>query len=273
MDEAGPNRERKYLEEKVVIVTGAAHGIGRGIALEMAQEGAKIVIADINQENAQITARQLDQLQSDYLIRLADISREEDHQRLIQETLNRFGKIDILVNNAATWSSKTFRQITPDELKKVVDTNLTGTFLLTKTVAEEMIRSKTQGKILFITSIHDHILRRHPDYSSTKAAQAMMVREFAQDLSPYGIRVNGIAPGAIDTDDQRVASQQPVQILHVPLGQKAGLPQDIARMAVVLTSDYWSRYVTGAIVRVDGDLADVNWLTSEIPLDIPLKLP
>lgn len=265
-------KPEKLLQGEVAIITGAAHGIGQGIALEMAREGAKVVIADINQENAKVTIQKLEQLEVDYLFQKTDISNEEDHKNLIKQTLKKFGRIDILVNNAAIGSGKTFRKIDTEELQRVVATNLTGTFLLTKAVAQEMIKSK-KGKILFITSIHDHIPYRRPDYSGTKAAQAMMVKEFAQDLSPYGIRVNGIAPGAIDTDDQHVESGSPIRLPHIPLGQKAGLPKDIARMAIVLTSEYWSRYATGTIVNVDGGLGDVNWLTFEIPLDKPLKLP
>jgi len=267
------HKPEKLLQNKVAIITGAAHGIGRGIALEMAREGARVVIADINQKNAKATAQKLEQAKADFHLQKTDISNEKDHQNLIEQTLKKFGKIDILVNNAAAWSGKTFRKIEPQELKKVVETNLTGTFLLTKSVAQEMIKTKTKGNILFITSIHNQLINRGPDYSSTKVAQTMMAREFAQDLSPYSIRVNTIAPGAIDIDNQHIESGKPSPLLHVPLGQKAGLPKDIARMAIVLTSEYWSPYVTGAIVKIDGGLSDVNWLSFEVPLDKPLKLP
>lgn len=268
-------KPEKLLDGQVAIITGAAHGIGRGIALEMAREGAKIVVADINDANAQITAQQLGEISAECLLQHTDISREEDHEKLISETLKKFGKIDILVNDAAVgmWTLKTLLKCPPQQYRNTIDTNLTGAILLTRLVAQEMIERKTRGRILFITSIHDSVIYRQPDYSVTKAGLVMFIREAAQELAPYGIRVNGIAPGQIDIDDAHVKKGVALENPVIPLGKRAGLPKDIARMAIVLTSDYWSRYTTGAICRVDGGLSDVNWLSFHLPLVDPLIPP
>ena len=166
----------KNLPDRVAIVTAGASGIGKAIAKELTKRGAKVIIAD---------------LKTGY-----DISDYENIDKLLREVLKKYKKIDILINNAGIGSGQRIFTTATEDLEKVFKTNVFGPFLLTQKVAQIMKRQK-EGNIIFITSIHQDIPLGDIAYSSSKAAVAMMVKEFALELSKYNIRVNGIAPGAI----------------------------------------------------------------------------
>jgi glucose 1-dehydrogenase len=198
MQQSGADSRTLILENQVAIVTGAAKGIGRGIALQMAQEGAHVVIVDIDEEGAQETAGQLQPFDRKSLVVPADVSNEEHNERLVDSTLSQFGTVDILVNNAGANTEGGLLEMSREGIYIVLNTNLVGPFFLTRRVAKEMVKRKIRGSILFTSSIHGQIKQLHPAYTASKAALEMFVRDIALELAEHGIRVNAVTPGAID---------------------------------------------------------------------------
>jgi glucose 1-dehydrogenase len=247
------------LENMIIVITGAAGGIGRATALTMAEAGAAgIVIADINEQGSYETAALLEPFQSEALVVQADVSDQRQTDQLVDCTLEKFGKIDVLVNNAGINNQENFLNITETGLRKVVDTNFTGHVLLAARVAREMIKIQIKGSILYTLSVHWFYPQMHLAYSSSKAAIAMAVRESALELAPYGIRVNGIAPGAINLTGEKNKPDPQIPIGYI------GNPEDIANYLAFLSSPL-SRYQTGEIVTVDGAFSLVShyWWRSQ----------
>ncbi|OGY23070.1 MAG: hypothetical protein A2Y57_00190 [Candidatus Woykebacteria bacterium RBG_13_40_7b] len=239
------------LKDRVVIVTGGASGIGLGISHEFVKNGAKVVTASRGKTaSIEKIARGVG---ADF--KLCDLSKPKDIDLLINYVINKYKKIDILINNAGIGSSKKLFEITLDDLDNVINTNLKGSFLLTQKVSQQMIKFKSDGKIIFVTSIHQDVPLGDPIYSASKAALKMLVKEMALELAPFGIRVNGIAPGAI-----KVRGDLSERFPDVPLGGNRGEPTDIAKAALFLVSDQWSKYITGSVLTVDGGLSLVNWI-------------
>jgi glucose 1-dehydrogenase len=241
-------RSNGLLKGRVAIITGAAKGIGRGIAIEMAREGAYVVIADIDEEGSKRTGELVKEFGRGAFILPTDVSNEEHNNRLVDDVLKQFGKIDILVNNAGINIGGSFLEISKEAAMSVLKTNLLEPFFLTQRVAREMVQHKTEGCILFTSSIHGQIPHLHPAYTVSKAALDMFVRDTALELADYGIRVNAVAPGAIAIRDE-LDRTFPL----VPLGSR-GTPTDIAHAMVFLASAQAS-YITGQILVVDGGLS------------------
>jgi NAD(P)-dependent dehydrogenase (short-subunit alcohol dehydrogenase family) len=240
------------LENMVVIITGAAAGIGRAIALKMAEAGASaIVIADTNEQGAYETAALLQAFQTEGFVVPTNVADQRQTDQLVERTLEKFGKIDILVNNAGVHTDENFLDITEARLRHVVDTNFSGHVLLAARVAREMIKRQTKGSILYTLSIHWFYPQMHLAYSCSKAAIAMAVRESALELAAYGIRVNGVAPGAINLTGEK---DKPAP--HIPLGY-IGNPEDIANYMTFLASPL-ARYQTGEVITVDGAFSLVS---------------
>jgi 3-oxoacyl-[acyl-carrier protein] reductase len=153
-----------------------------------------------------------------------------------------------------------FLEVGEPEFDHVFNTNLRGPWFFTKRIARHLVDARMTGAILFVSSLHDTHIRTLPHYSASKAAVAMLVKELANELAPHGIRVNAVSPGAIRSEPNAGgghADEPPIRRL-IPLG-RLGAPADVARMAVVLLSDEWSGYVTGANVPVDGGLSLYSW--------------
>jgi NAD(P)-dependent dehydrogenase (short-subunit alcohol dehydrogenase family) len=236
----------------VVMITGAASGIGRAIALKMAEAGATgIVIADINEQGSDETAALLQAFQTEAFVVPTNVADQRQTNQLVERTLEKFGRIDVLVNNAGTGTDENFLDITEARLRNVVDTNFTGHVLLAARVAQEMIKRQIKGSILYTLSVHWFYTQMHLAYSCSKAAIAMAVRESALELAPYGIRVNGVAPGAIN-----LTGEKDKPAAHIPLGYM-GNPEDIANYMAFLASPL-SRYQTGEVVTVDGAFSLVS---------------
>ncbi len=235
------------LAGQTAIITGAAKGIGRGIAVEMAQVGADVVIADIDEEGMAETERIITTNGKTCLKVRTDVQDIDQNHRLVDTTLQQFGKIDILVNNAGinTPNATQILDLSPDSYDQVLHTNVRGPLFLTQRVAQEMINRKIPGAILFTSSTHAHIISMQPAYSASKAALEMLVREIAVDLAEYGIRVNAVAPGTI-----AIRGQTDRKNPFVPLGYH-GVPEDIAYAMIFLASKYAS-YITGQVLTVDG---------------------
>lgn len=268
MGEKEPATERKFLEGQVAIITGSGYGIGQGIAIEFAREGARVVINDLHPEKAATTQKLVNKLGAEAFCVNGNIADSKIQQKLVEQTIKRFGGVDVLVNNVGIGSEPgKFLKSAVEKWRKVWETNFLAGVTLSREVAQHMIETNRKGKIIFITSVHQECLSRDPAYSTTKAALKMLIQEFGAELAPYGIRVNGIAPGWIDTRPEATVKNQPgSHVGKTPLG-RAGLPREVGRVAVFLASDYWSSYITATTIFVDGGLHTFNWRTLEFPLD------
>jgi len=250
VNEQRENLSKGLLQNRIAVVTGAANGIGQGIALAMAEEGAFVVIADTDIEGSRTTKLAIEQFEGQSLTVSTDIRDEMSCHHLVETTLTHFGRIDILVNNAGIGIHEQSGILDMPHAKgmQVFQTNLIGPLFLTQRVAQEMVRRQTQGILLFTTSIHANVTYLDPAYTATKAALEMVVRDVAVELAEYGIRVNAIAPGAIETHGGQDRSYS-----FVPLGYK-GTPRDVANAMVFLASEKAS-YITGQTLIVDGGLS------------------
>ncbi len=241
------------LTGKVAIVTGAGRGIGKQIAIQLAQAGANVVVNYAHSEAAAIeTVEQIKGLNHSAIAVKADISNINDINKLVDKTVEVFGKVDILVNNAGIDPREGFFDITENFWDRVVDTNMKGTFFCTQACAKEMIKAG-KGKIINITSIHANLTM--PDYAvyaSTKGAINAMTRQTALDLAKYNIQVNAVAPGVIEVEknwDDPFHDKEHFGKL-IPHG-RIGYPTDVAPMVVFLASGN-ADFITGQVITVDG---------------------
>jgi glucose 1-dehydrogenase len=245
------------LKDKVAIVTGAGRGIGRAIALAYAREGASVVVNYNRSHNAADDAvQQIRDAGGSAIAVRADIACLDDHDTLLAATLQAFGALHILVNNAGVEVNEPVLESRPATWDHTLDVNLKGAYFLSVKAAEAMRRTGG-GKIVNISSVHDvEPLRDRAIYSISKGGLLMMTKSLALELAPHHIRVNAIAPGAILTDMNRAHLEQPARrerlLAQIPL-QRVGDPEDIAGAAIYLASKE-SDYVTGTTIYVDGGL-------------------
>lgn len=235
------------LSGKNAIVTGAAKGIGKGTARLFAEQGAHVLLVDKEEQEGQVTTSAIHNEGGSAEFLKCNLGIKEDIDQVMKHVRDRFGQIDILVNNAFFWNFKPFREQMWDDLNSFAKVNMVGTTYLTQQVIEGM-RGHVRGSIIFISSIHEETVRRlHPPYSMGKAGITMLVKELAVEYGPHGIRVNAIAPGHVETE-QEERTDNP----YIPLGGKSALPEDIAKMAVLLASEETTGRVTGVSIPVDG---------------------
>ncbi len=246
------------LEGRVVLITGGAAGIGQATALRFAEEGAKVVICDVNEEAGQ---RTVDELGPDAAFYRVDVADRRAVQEWVDDVFARYGRIDVLVNNAGVLRDNMLvkvkhgelvKQMPEEEFDLVVAVNLKGVFNCTQAVAPYMIRQGS-GVILNATSVVglDGNFGQ-TNYVATKAGVIGMTKVWARELGRYNIRVNTVAPGFILTDMLRQMPENVLQqmIERVPLG-RIGQPGDVARAYLFLASDEAS-FISGAVLRVDG---------------------
>jgi 3-oxoacyl-[acyl-carrier protein] reductase len=251
-EESKTDSPSRPLLDRVAIVTGAGQGIGHGIALCLARAGAHIVIAEQATERIAAVAAAVEDLGVQALGLTIDVSRSEDVQRMVQETIQRFGKIDILVNDAGRVLVKPMVEQSEADWDRIIDTNLKGVFLCCRHVVPEMITRK-RGAIVNIASIAAfHVTVPHVPYAASKAGVVALTRDLAYEVARYGIRVNAIAPGPIETPmSQAVSAEQRQGIIRtVPLG-RMGQPEDIGQAVAFLASDAAS-FITGVTLPVAG---------------------
>lgn len=248
------------LQNKIAIVTGGGTGIGRGISLAYAREGAVVVIANRREETGNRVVQEIENTGGQALFVRTDIGSLQDIDNLVQRTVDTFGRIDILVNNAGLATSfAPFLELTPEMFDLVADTNLRGTFFVTQRVARVMAGHRSRikgirGKIVMITSnIADIAQPETAHYSSTKGGLNSLTRVLALELSEYNICVNAIAPGEIYVESARDFYHDPAnkpRFDAVPL-KRFGYPEDVAGAAIFLASSE-SDYITGTITVIDG---------------------
>ena len=240
------------LKDKVAIITGAGQGIGKEIALAFAREGAKVVVTDITGKEKEV-AEEIKKMGREAIALRVDVSKMEDAKRMAEEALKAFGRIDILVNNAGIYPFKPFVEMTESDWDKVINVNLKGAFNCTKAVVETMIKQK-YGKIINITSIAGTVVGfpQLTHYCASKAGITGFTRALALELAPYGINVNAIAPGPIETPGTQTLGKESYENLKkaIPIG-RWGKPEDIASLAVFLASDEASN-ITGQVIVSDG---------------------
>jgi NAD(P)-dependent dehydrogenase (short-subunit alcohol dehydrogenase family) len=247
----GDNMTQRF-KSKVVIVTGAANGIGRAIALRFGSEGAQVVVNDVNVEAAEATCRTIIAGGGSATAAIADVSDKSQVDRLFDTTLERYGTVDVLVNNAGLINvERHFLEGDEAWWDRVLSVNLKGVFLCSLRAAHVMAR-RHQGVIINMSSggaSRSH--RGMAAYDAAKGGIEALTRAMALDLAPYGIRVNALVPGSIDTQGMSPEVKRERGVT-VPLG-RVGEPEDLAGPAAFLASEDAS-YITGHIIVVDGGL-------------------
>lgn len=247
------------LKGDTALITGAASGIGRGIAQGLAREGARVALSDIDSANGERVAADLRAEGAKAQFIQADLSQSERAERLLREAIQAFGQLSILVHCASPKrdENQIADAVTDDEWFAMTSVNLTAGFKLGRAAAQHMRDQKIAGRILFLTSLHADTPRNLPHYSAAKAGTTMVMKELARAYGRYGIRVNAIAPGAIPGGG---FSADPATLTDkIALG-RVGTPEDIGNAAIALLSNRFSAYVTGTTLVVDGGLALFNWI-------------
>ncbi|ELS00059.1 SDR family NAD(P)-dependent oxidoreductase [Gloeocapsa sp. PCC 73106] len=257
------------LQGKVALVTGGSQGIGQAIAIRLASEGADVVINfRSNPEGAKETKKKIEAIGQDcYICNLektpeghlvqADVGNIEQVRYLVNSSIEHFGQLDILVNNAGLEKHAPFWEVMEEEYDLVMNVNLKGAFFATQEFAKYLIQNQRQGRIINISSVHEDLpFPNFAPYCLSKGAIKMMARTLAVELAPFGITINNIAPGAIETPINTKLLNDPEKlnalIQNIPLG-RLGKPEDIAGLVIFLASPD-ANYVTGSTFYVDGGL-------------------
>lgn len=246
------------LDGKVALVTGSGQGIGQAIAIRLAQEGADVVVDDRKiGESAEETAAEIKKLGRRTYIFQGDLSNMDDNRRMISESVAALGKLDILVNNAGVEKRADFWDVSEADYDFVLNINLKGTFFATQDFVKHLLETKRPGRVINISSVHEELVFPHfSTYCASKGGLKMLCRDLAVELGPYGITVNNIAPGAIETPINTKLLNDPALlkalVSQIPLG-RLGQPSDVSGLAAFLASDD-AAYVTGSTFVVDGGL-------------------
>lgn len=252
------------LKGQAALVTGANSGIGKAVAIALANEGASVVINYVTKpETAQAVVDEIKSNGGTAIALQADVSNEEQVQSMFKEMFAAFGTIDILVNNAGLQKDARFQDMSLADWQLVININLTGQFLCSREATREFLRrgitdnSVAAGKIICMSSVHEVIpWGGHVNYATSKGGVMMLMKSMAQELAPHKIRVNSIAPGAIQTPINRSAWETPEalnSLLTLIPYNRIGQPEDIGKLAAWLASDE-ADYITGATIFCDGGM-------------------
>ena len=244
----------KLLANRTAIVTGAGQGIGRAVAKGLAEQGASVVIAELNGENGDRVAKDIKAAGGAALAVQTDVSKEESVEAMVKEAQRAFKEVHILVNNAALFPASSVAEMKLSEWEQVIRTNLTGTFFCSRAVMPGM-KEKGAGRIINFTSGRALQGSKHgAHYAASKGGIIGFSKSLALELAPYGITVNSICPGAIDTPQPKAHVKDEAEFYakakKIPLG-RVGQPEDLVGAVLFLASD-WSSYVTGQMIAVNG---------------------
>jgi len=242
------------LTERVALVTGGAQGIGKAVALLLARNGADVVVSDVNLEKAEETSREVEALGRQAMAIRVDVSRLDDVEGMVQTLLDRFGKIDILINNAGIARDKLILRMTEEDWDAVLAVNLKGTFNCTKAVIRHMSKQRW-GKIVNIASVVGEMGNTgQANYSASKAGVIGFTKTMAREFAQRGINVNAIAPGYIQTPMTDALPEKAREELKrmIPM-ERLGQPEDVAHAVLFLVSEA-SSYITGHVLNVNGGI-------------------
>ena len=242
------------LSARVAIVTGSGQGIGREIALTLAEQGASVVISDINAATANEVAAEIVAKNGKSMAIKADVTVQEEVASLVDQTVSSFSQIDILVNNAGIARDTLLMKMSSTDWDQVLATNLKGAFLCTQAVVRHMMRQRW-GRIINIASVVGLIGNSgQANYAAAKAGLIGLTKSTAREVAARGVTANAVAPGFIDTEMTRKLSDNAKQefLRQIPLGY-AGLPKDVADAVAFLASEE-ARYITGHVLNVDGGM-------------------
>jgi glucose 1-dehydrogenase len=256
---------RRLLEGQTAIVTGASSGIGKAIAIELGKAGANVVVNYVTgPDKAEEVVAEIEKDGSHAVAAKADVSKEAEVQAMFAAAKEEFGTVDVLVNNAGLQSDAPFCDMTLAQWQRVIDVNLTGQFLCAREAVREFKRrgvvadvSCAAGKIICISSVHEVIpWAGHVNYATSKGGVMLMMKSIAQEVAPWRIRVNSIAPGAIRTPINTAAWDTPehyAELLKLIPYKRIGEPNEIGRAAAWLASDD-ADYIHGITLFVDGGM-------------------
>jgi len=256
---------RNLLRGQKALVTGANSGIGRSVALHLAEEGADVVVNYVFDEQSAIdVVTEIKRKGGKAIAINADVSKENQVKAMFAQMFDEFGTIDILVNNAGIQSDAAFDEMTLEQWDKVLGINLTGQFLCAREATREFKRrgvvreiSCAAGKIISMSSVHEVIpWAGHVNYAASKGGLMLMNKSLAQEVAPYRIRVNSVCPGAIRTPINRTAWETPEaydELMKLIPYNRIGEPDDVSRAVVWLASDD-SDYVNGISLFIDGGM-------------------
>ena len=252
-----PNKSRGDLTGQVAIITGARRGMGRTHALTLAKAGAKVVVSDISLENCQKVVEEIKKNGGEAMAVKCDVSKKNEVDEMVKKTIDKFSKIDVLVNNAGICQFVPFLEMTEEDWDKTLDINLKGYFLCGQAAAKEMAKQKSGGIINIASVAMGQPGVGFPNiahYCASKGGIVGMTEALAVELAPYNIRVNAISPGMIETpmiepvkSDQKTTE---AMLAKVPM-HRIGKPEEVSSLVLFLASDE-SSYMTGSTVVVDG---------------------
>jgi len=242
------------LKGKTAIVTGAAQGIGKVIALGLAKCGADIAVSDINEDSLSSAVKEIEALGRKAIAVKMDVSSLKDCEDMVKKTIDAFGKVDILINNAGITRDTVLLRMKEEQWDQVIQVNLKGTFNCTKAVIRSMFKQKS-GKIINISSVTGAMGNAgQANYSASKAAVMGFTKSIAREYAHCGITVNAVAPGFIKTamTDAIPEKDRDAMISIIP-AKRLGLPEDVADTVCFLASDM-ANYITGQVIHINGGM-------------------
>ena len=243
------------MEEKVVLVTGGSRGIGKEVALKFAKEGYNVVTNYVSDKtDKEKLQKEFEENGVKALVLKADVTKKEDVENLLSKAIAEFGKIDVLVNNAGITRDNLLIRMPEEDFDKVLETNLKGTFLVTKAVTKYMMK-KRYGSIINLSSVVGVAGNAgQSNYSASKAGIIGFTKSIAKELASRNIRANAVAPGFIETDMTEVLPEAVKENIHnqIPL-KRMGTAKEVAELIYFLGSEN-SSYITGQVINIDGGM-------------------
>ncbi|MCP6719572.1 MAG: 3-oxoacyl-[acyl-carrier-protein] reductase [Patescibacteria group bacterium] len=244
------------MENKIVLITGSSQGIGRAIALKLASEKAKVALNDIRsqEENLRKLKEEVRSLGTEVEYFFADVSNLDEIEKMVEKVKEKFGRLDVLVNNAGIAQDKTLAKMTKNEWQKVIDVNLTGVFNCTKASLPQIIQN--QGKIINMSSVVGQKGNfGQTNYAAAKAGIIGFTKSLAKEVGRFGVTVNAIVPGFIETRLTKDLSPEiKLTVKKLTALGRLGQPEEVANLVAFLASEQ-AKFITGAVINIDGGLS------------------